>query len=121
MARAPADRAALFVEFDHLDHILARHAAIVNRDGVDAGVRVDELETQGRLRVGDPGAPVWPNGLLVLALQTRSNVTALRNLCAPSVAAGARGDEPRGAREPSELVAVSDHDVTVEDEPRDPT
>src|SRR6516225_4793215 len=61
VTRATADRAALLVELDHLDDVLARDTAIMNRDRVHARVRVDQLEPEWRLRGREPAAPVRAN------------------------------------------------------------
>src|SRR4051812_41230554 len=58
MTRAAADRAPLFVELDDLDHVPAADAAVVNRHGPNAGIRVDELERERRLRRGDSASPI---------------------------------------------------------------
>ena len=54
VTRATADRATLFVDFDHLDDVLARDTAIVNRNRAYTRVGVYQLELDGGFAAASP-------------------------------------------------------------------
>jgi hypothetical protein len=56
LAGAAADRAALGIELDNLDHVPSADAPIVDRYRVHSGICIDQFELQRRFRAADPGA-----------------------------------------------------------------